>query len=280
MRILMATDFSTRSDRALRRAVLIARQNKAELTLVHVVDDDQPAYLIDRNQMAAAHLLDRAARTIREVDEVGAQLMVITGDAFTGILESAEATDADLIVIGPHRRHLLDVFTGTTAERTIQRTRWPILMANAFPSHAYDHVLLAIDTDNEPDVVIDAAKQLGFADGKLMALHLVDTPALSIMQQAMETPAAVDHYRQNEVCRASSEFDAFLTWAGLPDARPVLRPHDGSTALAILAAAEEQSADLIIVGSSQKSGFERLLLRSVAEEVLLDAKRDVLVVPM
>jgi nucleotide-binding universal stress UspA family protein len=35
-RILVATDFSTRSDRALRRATLIARRTGAALTLLHV----------------------------------------------------------------------------------------------------------------------------------------------------------------------------------------------------------------------------------------------------
>ena len=42
MHILAATDFSTRSHRALRRAGLLARERKAELTLVHVLEDDHP----------------------------------------------------------------------------------------------------------------------------------------------------------------------------------------------------------------------------------------------
>lgn len=59
--ILVATDFSTRSDRALRRAVLTARQVRAELTLVHVVDDDQPNYLIERQKTAAAEILQQTS---------------------------------------------------------------------------------------------------------------------------------------------------------------------------------------------------------------------------
>src|SRR5690349_25051655 len=41
-RSLVATDFSTRSDRALLRATLVANRVGAALTLVHVVDADQP----------------------------------------------------------------------------------------------------------------------------------------------------------------------------------------------------------------------------------------------
>lgn len=42
-KIMFATDFSERSDRALRRAVILARAHDAVLEIVHVVDDDRPA---------------------------------------------------------------------------------------------------------------------------------------------------------------------------------------------------------------------------------------------
>ena len=40
--IVAATDFSSRSDRAVRRAGVLARQSRAEVRLVHVVDDSAP----------------------------------------------------------------------------------------------------------------------------------------------------------------------------------------------------------------------------------------------
>ena len=67
--IAVATDFSTRSDRALRRAVLLARQRGAALALIHVVDDDQPEYLIKSQRRAAEELLEQTAATIGRVDK-------------------------------------------------------------------------------------------------------------------------------------------------------------------------------------------------------------------
>lgn len=46
MQILAATDFSTRSNRAVRQAGLLAQAGNARLGLVHIVDDDQPQGLI------------------------------------------------------------------------------------------------------------------------------------------------------------------------------------------------------------------------------------------
>ena len=58
MQILVATDFSTRSQRALRRAGLLARERSAKLTLVHVVEDDQPRSLIELERREASKFLD------------------------------------------------------------------------------------------------------------------------------------------------------------------------------------------------------------------------------
>jgi len=69
-RILVSTDFSTRSDRALRRGSLLARQSSAELVIVHVVDDDQPRRLVEVAQVEATVYLHELARTMRELDGI------------------------------------------------------------------------------------------------------------------------------------------------------------------------------------------------------------------
>src|SRR3546814_3781559 len=69
-RILLATDFSTRSDRALRRATMTAKTLGASVSLVHVVDSDQPRYMIDAQVDASRLILNDTARTIGEFDDV------------------------------------------------------------------------------------------------------------------------------------------------------------------------------------------------------------------
>jgi len=54
----------------------------------------------------------------------------------------------------------------------------------------------------------------------------------------------------------------------------------GSSADGILNCAETFLADLIIVGTHKRSGFDRLLMGSVAEDVVRNANVPVLVVPM
>ena len=118
MQILTATDFSTRSHRALRRAGLLAQARNAELTLVHVVDDDQPKQLVEIESREAERILAEQISAMAELRGARCRPLVVAGDPFDGILRSAASIGADLIVMGAHRKQLLrDIFVGTTVER-------------------------------------------------------------------------------------------------------------------------------------------------------------------
>jgi nucleotide-binding universal stress UspA family protein len=280
MQILVATDFSTRSDRALRRSVLIAGEFDAAITLVHVIDDDQPAHLIERQRAAASELLNRTVQSMRSVDAIPATAVVATGDPFAGILRVADEIQPDLIVVGPHRRQLLDVFVGTTADRTIRRSRYPVLMSNAFPSGPYGRTLLAIDFDEASRSAAEAVRRLNFVKkSNLTAIHLFDTPAVGLMRRAMEGDDAIDNYVRQEALTANSQFHSFLSAAKLLGVERLLRPYTGSPAEALLSRGRELRADLLVVGTNQRTGVRKIVLGSVAQEILADADCDVLVVP-
>src|SRR4051812_24546288 len=103
MQILAATDFSTRSNRALRQAGLLAQAGNAQLHIVHVVDDDHPDELIRIEKREAERLLSEQASSMPELSRVQPRLMVVTGDPFDGILKASAEIRADLIVMGSHR---------------------------------------------------------------------------------------------------------------------------------------------------------------------------------
>ena len=280
-RILLATDFSTRSDRALRRAVLLAGTHRAALTLVHVVDDDQPIDLVRHQTEAARALLGQTAHSIGEVEGVPAEIVVTSGDPFAGILAIADEVETDLIVIGPHRRQFLDTFIGTTAERTIRRGSRPVLMTNSVPSGVYQRSLLAVDFDEASMGAMRQAEELGvLAETEILALHLFDAAALGMMKRAMEAGDAIETYVKEEERRARIELTSRLIGSGLEGARQILAPGQGSLAAMIRSTADEMRADLIVMGTNQRRGIHRFLLGSVAQEVLLDASQDVLVVPL
>ncbi|MGE0776464.1 MAG: universal stress protein, partial [Sphingomonadaceae bacterium] len=105
--ILVATDFSPRSDRALRRAVLTARQIAANLVLLHALDDDLPETLLSVQRDASEAVLAEMADTIVNADQIECSYRLALGDPFRVLIDTARDMKQDIIVMGPHRRNLL-----------------------------------------------------------------------------------------------------------------------------------------------------------------------------
>lgn len=133
--ILVATDFSEGSDEALAAAIELAKQGRANLQLVHVLEngaDQFPLGLASYEDRAALfasldrELARRAAWAVR--DGISCQTRIVQEDAVPGILLAAREIGADLIVVGTHgRRGLAHALMGSVAERIVQRAACPVL---------------------------------------------------------------------------------------------------------------------------------------------------------
>lgn len=280
-KILVATDFSERSDRALRRATLLARRFGASLAIVHVVDDDQPGRIVDSERDKASALLRELRSTVRTVDGIPCETRVVLADPFAGIARAAEEDAPDLLVIGPHRRRLLrDVFVGTTAERTIRSAACPVLMVNAAPTGSYHHVMLTTDLSEGAEHAAMACARLEIARGaKVSILHVFDAPVRHLaMSQTIKKDGLASHI-EDQRQEASRNLSAFVKSVGWHSAGQELRLAETSPAEEILSVARERSADLVVVGTHGRGGLAKFFLGSVAEAVLRRADRDVLAVP-
>lgn len=280
--ILVATDFSVRSDRALRRAIILATCLRLPLRIVHVVDDDRPLSFITADRQVAERLLEEQVRTLQQLDNVSCDWRIINASTFDGILRTAEDLDPALIVIGAHRRHLLlDILTGTTAERLIRRSRWPVLMANSDPSGAYRHIIASTDFSDGARAALVATHHIGLDGGALLSVvHVYDTPAVGLMVRSSTTSDQIRDYEEGEKHRAEVELKAFLRNAGVTSARGVLRKSENFPAMAIADTAHELRADLVVCGSRGKSGLAKIFLGSVTQSLMSLSGFDLLVVPL
>jgi nucleotide-binding universal stress UspA family protein len=280
-KILVATDFSTRSDRAVRRAILLARKFEAAVSLIHVVDDDRPKRIVDTERESASMLLNEQARSLRELDGVDCSASVTLGSVSEEITKAVEASMADVLVIGPHRHQAFqDVFVGTTAERTIRTRRHPVLVASGVPASFYRHVLVAVDLSDCSKNALRVVSGLGLDNhAAVSAVHVFDAPARSYMALGSASDHEVEDYLAREKARAAGELAVFMRGLEFTPARHVLKPNEPSTAHVVCATAREVSADLIVVGTRGRTGITKFLLGSVAEEILHIADRDVLAVP-
>jgi nucleotide-binding universal stress UspA family protein len=266
-------------NRASRRASLLAKRGGGELVLVHVVDDDQPVRIVAAERSVATELLDEQVRTLRDVDGIPCSQRIVLGSPFAGIITAAGDLRPEWIVLGPHRRQALkDIFIGTTAERVVRQSRWPVLMADGVPSAPYRHVAIAVDLSDCSRDAARAIDELCFSE-QATVIHVVETPGTRAMPRASLTDAESAASVADKKARASRDLDAFLDRLPLAPSRRLLEVGGPRPADTICAAAERITADLIVVGTHGRSGPARPLLGGVAEQVLKHSDRDVLAVP-
>ena len=278
-KIAVATDFSARSDQAVLRAKLIAQKTGAGLALIHIVDDDQPEEVIVSSRSIAMSVLRGIARTL-ENDGVAADPVVGVGDIARGILAAADAVAADLIVVGPHRKRPADVFIGTTVERVVRRSERPLLVAVGSSSKHHRRTLLAIDFDDASKAAARAALDLGVFDHTdVVVMHAFDAMGDGLMLRTFAPQSEVNAYRAGERINTISALHDLLGELSLPVSTTRVVAMNGSPARTILESAEHEAADLIIVGTNQRKGFARLLVGSIAGDVIRDTQRDILIVP-
>ncbi|GGO50742.1 Nucleotide-binding universal stress protein, UspA family [Roseovarius pacificus] len=279
--ILVATDFSERSDRALRRATLLALQFGATLALVHVVDDDQPRRIVEAERDAAAALLRQTAATLEEMDGVVCRTRVVLASPFLGILEAVADMSPDLLVIGPHRRQVLrDVFIGTTAERVIRSVDCPVLMVNAPPAGPYGHIMQTTDLSDCSRDALRRFSLLGIGAGaRNSLLHTFHAPALRLVMGHVMQKEDREKHLADERRDAALELSRFVASVDIGQARQVLRYEASPAPHEILKAANEEDADLIVMSTHGRSGLLKMLLGSVTEQVFRTAQIDVLAIP-
>jgi universal stress protein E len=281
MKILAATDFSTRSNRALRQAGLLAQPGRAQLHIVHVVDDDQPEELVRIEKREAERVLNEQAGSMPELSGVQAQLMVVTGDPFDGILKTAAEVSADLIVMGSHRKQLLlDIFIGTTIERVIRKGSFPVLMVNHEAQRKYENVVAAIDMSDASANAVRVALSTGLISDKgATLLHAFVAVAQGKLTVAGSDQQSIDSYIASERQRALDELAAFLVANDLKRIRWSLRVEEGGPMEIISRAVSGMHPDLLVMGTQGRSAFRKMLLASVTDEALRSLNVDILAVP-
>ena len=134
-RLLVAIDFSDADTQVLERARHLAAQNQAGITLLHVVEYLPMAYVDEIPPLESVEfskaLEQGAMKNLRafqdKLQPLGTEVQVVTGMAKHEVVRVAEEIGADLIVIGSHGRHGIQLLLGSTANGVLHQARCDVL---------------------------------------------------------------------------------------------------------------------------------------------------------
>lgn len=130
-RIVHPTDLSPASQDALTLAIDLAKQNHADLLLLHVLPPPTPVYEVESTLRPKAESTMSALADEARQKGVSVKRLFLKGTISVDkqIVRSARTLGADLIVMGTHgRTGISRLLTGSVASRVIARASCPVMV--------------------------------------------------------------------------------------------------------------------------------------------------------
>ncbi|MEX6501414.1 universal stress protein [Pseudomonas zhanjiangensis] len=260
--ILIAHDLRDTADMALCRATQLARQHKARLTILHVLDPSHSSQQHDQAHQA----LDRSLTRYAPADS---DLLLLEGKPSEVVLQQVQELGCDLLVLGAHhQRH--DFFSGTSLDRIARQCPVPLLLVARNDFQPYQRALAAIDFSLCACSALAQASHLLPASAELHALHVFEPDKGSPKQveaQLQIQQALIDQLLLDEA-------------KNLPCDGPSLshEVRQGGILRCLQEQLKTRRTELLVLGSHGRSALSQALLGSLAQHFLHRAPCDVLVV--
>jgi nucleotide-binding universal stress UspA family protein len=198
-----------------------------------------------------------------------------------GILSMMQKHHADLVVMGTHARTgVARTFLGSTTEGLLRSSDVPVLAirtGEAVVPAPFATALVGIDDSEPSDTAVTVAAGLAQAFGtRVVACYAFDSTSLyenAVSYGFDPVPLLRDMRADGEgiVTRA-------LARASIAAGAATIAVVEGKPASAVLEAAAQHHASVIVLGSHGRRGLRRFFLGSVAESVVRRSEIPVLVV--
>lgn len=259
--VLLASDFTARSDRALGRAIQLAEEKQGKLVIAHV---------LEKGAKADEDILNKLRADLPE-SAANAELIVRAGSAPKTLAAIAAERGSDLIVTGVARYNCIgDYFLGTAVDHIIRNAERPVLIVRRRPVAPYRRLVVATDLSDCSHAALLAAVAL-FPDADITLVHAFHVP----YEGWINSPDVKADVR----AEAQEELNDFLNRIDSIDLTRVdARLIEGETGTVVLQELSRTGADLLVMGTHGRSGFAHATIGSQAEGILPIVNTDVLMV--
>jgi nucleotide-binding universal stress UspA family protein len=268
MNIFVGANLSEHSDEAIRQGAEWARAHGQRMIVCHVapqieLDLSSAPSLLAEEQREQAELDQKLARALRArfVEITGwpiaeKELVVVVGKPEAELIRGADDCAARLLVIGSHSHSgLRYIFLGEVAEHIARHAHCSVLVAR--PHAKTNRILVA--TDFSPDgslAIAIAARHARLIDARLTVACSVERrmQAVRTLTNFGAAYGFLRHEYEDAYRAAEDRLAAELTATGVHAETRVL---EGKPAPAIVEAAGDMDADLVVIGAGGASAVIR-----------------------
>jgi nucleotide-binding universal stress UspA family protein len=269
--ILVATDFSETSDRALEHALCLARTYNSRIFLAHIIPVDL---------MMAPELAEASREQLRQAARAGLQRIRTSGRFFQVLHEEIIEQGAlwpniealikkhaiDLVVVGTHGKGFVQkLLIGSSAEEIFRQARVPVLTVGPGVRR---EPLYGVELKNilfATDFGLGAERQAAYAFS-LAQEHRSRITLLHVEQRSDQETATVDQLQ--ELIPSATDLHCL----------PLFRVERGNPVKEILRVAEQMKADLIVLGAKTRRGLAGNVPHTKAYQIICGASCPVLTI--
>jgi nucleotide-binding universal stress UspA family protein len=273
---LLATDLTSRSALALRRAVRLAAESEGEVTVLSVIERGLPTKIVKRRMAEARAEIEADVAALTQPDKERVRVQVIEGEPFSAILGEAYRVFADVIVLGIHAKlGFQELFAGTTTERVMRFADRPVLIVSSEERGPYARVAAAVDRGENAAQALAAAAALA----PNAELHVVQAWQMISAAISVKTPARQVAAAEEQRLRALLEQHVAKCLQGRqpPPTPPKLELVEGAAAYVIGNAVERLVPDLLALGTNSRVGLSETFIGATTRQFLVQAPCDILV---
>jgi nucleotide-binding universal stress UspA family protein len=281
-KILLATDFSSRSDRAQDRAVSLMKEYNAGLVVLNVIEPVKDISFQRRVKFSSSYkpnerLIEKTRWQMLDYlkDNSGrVTVRIENGNPAEIILQTAKEENCDLIVIGVARNEILGRFIlGKTVEKLIKNSHIPLLIVTGRVRSPYWNIVIASDFSAVSKKAFETAIAY-FPEKKMAILNAHAAPG---------SYAVDDHesYREQIRQMIHRDYTTFINAVEIPETireRLGVLIEWGSLPQLLKELVYNSSVELVVLGSRNRGLFRSIFRESNTMRIITSLPCDALVV--
>lgn len=275
-RILVPTDFSKPSQIAIETAADIATKAKAELILLHVIEEASgDSFNVEGEMNTSGNWEDRIF-TLKLIERAKKQMAKLTedpklagikvrqelrvGTPFHGMRTIITERKVDLVVMGTagHTK-LEEMIIGSNTEKVVRHSNCPVLTVHKKPLRPdFKNIVYATAMSKEEEIFSRVVRKTQELYDSTVHLVRINTPG------NFQRDAVVKKYMQDFAKKLQLKNFTINVF------------NDLSEEEGIVYFADSINADMIAMATHGRTGFAHVLAGSIAEDVVSHSKRPVL----
>ncbi|MEO6882665.1 MAG: universal stress protein [Bacteroidia bacterium] len=263
--ILVPIDFSDQSLIALEQSYNLAREYKAEITMLYVVDDSNVlSKLFGKSEEASmkkkieAKMNELATETEKKT-KIKINVLIARGVIYDKIVEIAELVKAVMIIMGTNGTvGVKKRFIGSNALRVVREAKCPVItIKGKHHRNGCKNIVLPLDLTKETKEKV--TKAIEFA-------KLGNKAAIRIISVLFTT----DEFVVNRLTRQLGQVKNFIEKTGIECTAEIIKGIKGEESLGqnIIDYANKVEGDLIMIMTQQEVEFTKYFIGSAAQEII------------